>query len=837
MDDYNPKTIEQSAQKTWNRQAGNQQTGNQQTGNQQTVKQVKTEKKQSKKRFYCLSMMPYPSGNLHMGHVRNYTIGDVITAYQKALGYDVLQPMSWDAFGLPAENAAMQHKLAASTWTQDNIKRMRKQFEKLGYKIDWNHSFATCEPSYYRWEQWLFLQLYKKGLAYQKDAWVNWDPVDQTVLANEQVIDGKGWRSGAQIERKKISQWFLKISAYADELLDSLDTLDGWPEQVKQMQRNWIGKSHGTTINFAVEGEAKPIEVYTTRADTLMGVSYLAVACNHPLASKASQKNPALASLIESMQHCQVNEASLATMPKKGVDTGYYAIHPLSGEKLPIWAANYVLMDYGSAAVMAVPAHDSRDHEFAKLYNLPIRQVIEPGDNKTWDINKQPYLERGKLIHSMSFNGLDSKTAEQKITQALIKAKKGQAKTQYRLRDWGVSRQRYWGTPIPIIYCQDCHAVPVPEKDLPVILPEKVSFKEDGQSPLKQMPQFVDTTCPICQKPAKRETDTFDTFVDSSWYHARLICPKENNAILNQNVNDWLPVDQYIGGIEHATMHLLYARFIHKVLRDLNLLSSDEPFKRLLSQGMVLSKGAKMSKSKGNTVSPEPLIESYGADAVRLFMMFAAPPEQDLEWSDAGLQGADRFLKKLWNFAKNHQASIINVTEGKTSTDNTSQITKQQASTRQNLHAILQQANQDMHKQQFNTVVSAAMKIFNLISQLNDKNNDAILMQEGLSILLRLLAPITPHICHCLWHDLGFKGHIENATWPQVDQTALILDEITWVVQINGKRRSDMQASPESDQETLFALAKQKPELQKYLSHAKPKKIIVVPKRLINIIV
>ena len=611
----------------------------------------------NKEKFYCLSMFPYPSGHLHMGHVRNYTIGDVISRFQRMLGKNVLQPMGWDAFGLPAENAAMKNNAAPAEWTYGNIDYMREQLQRLGYAYDWSREVATCHPDYYRWEQWFFTRLFEQGLVYKKEAEVNWDPVDQTVLANEQVVDGRGWRSGALVERRKIPQWFIKITDFGDELLEDLNKLDGWPDKVKTMQANWIGRSEGIELDFTVQDEAdaelSTLSVYTTRPDTLMGVSYVAVAAQHPLALKAAEGNPALQKFIAEQSNVKVAEADMATMEKLGMDTGRLAIHPLTNDTVPIFVANFVLMNYGSGAVMAVPGHDQRDWEFAQKYSLPVHQVIAPAAGEECDLSAAAYTEKGTLINSAEFDGLDFEQAFAAIEAKLSGMGRGKKTVNFRLRDWGVSRQRYWGAPIPIINCDTCGAVPVPDDQLPVRLPEDIKM-DDGGSPLGKLAEFVDTECPRCKSPAKRETDTFDTFMESSWYYARYACRDQDSAMLDERAYYWLPVDQYIGGIEHAILHLLYARFFHKLMRNAGLVTTDEPFAQLLTKGMVLKDGTKMSKSKGNTVDPLPLIERYGADTVRMFTMFAAPPEQSLEWSDSGVEGSHRFLKRLWRIVANH---------------------------------------------------------------------------------------------------------------------------------------------------------------------------------------
>ncbi len=800
---YDHKKIEAEVQELWQQQHS-----------------FEAKEDSNKEKFYCLSMLPYPSGSIHMGHVRNYTIGDVISRYQRMLGKNVLQPLGWDAFGLPAENAALEHKLAPSIWTRENIKQMRTELKQLGFAIDWTRELATCDPEYYRWEQWLFLQMYKKGLVYKKDAEVNWDPVDQTVLANEQVVDGCGWRSGALVERKTISQWFLKITAYADELLECLEKLPGWPEQVRTMQQNWIGRSQGLELQFAV-ADHKALSAFTTRPDTLMGVSYVAIAPQHELAQLAAQTNPAVAKFIDQCHNIKMAEADMATMEKAGVATGLFARHPITNEELPIWIANFVLMEYGSGAVMAVPAHDQRDFEFAQKYDLSIKPVIKAKDGASWDFTKAAFVDKGVLENSDQFDDLSSEQAFDVIADFLQQKNLGQRKIHYRLRDWGVSRQRYWGTPIPMLHCGKCGIVPVPEKDLPVLLPENVTLDHPG-SPLASMPAFVDVTCPACGGEAKRETDTFDTFVESSWYYARYCCSDQNNSMLDARADYWLPADQYIGGVEHAVMHLLYARFIHKVMRDEGLVKSDEPFTKLLTQGMVLKDGSKMSKSKGNTVSPREIVEQHGADTARLFVMFTSPPEQSLEWSDSGVAGAYRFLKKLWHYVYENMDILRQVSNGQ-STD----------PARVELHKILQQANYDMQKLQFNTVVSAAMKILNLLQ----KSTDDLLINEGMRMLLRLLAPITPHITHVLWQDIGYDGELLDAAWPEADAMALQTDTIDMVVQVNGKLRSKITVPAAADRDTIEQMALEDINVQKFVPKDKVKKIIVVPKKLVNIVV
>ncbi len=824
---YNPQEIEANAQRYW-----------QENNSFQVVEDVNKEK------FYCLSMMPYPSGSLHIGHVRNYTIGDVIARYNYMLGKNVLQPMSWDAFGLPAENAAIKHNIAPAKWTRDNIVHIRNQMMQMGFAYDWSRELTTCDPEYYRWEQWFFLRLLKKGLVYKKNAEVNWDPVDQTVLANEQVINGRGWRSGAIVERREIPQWFLKITAYADELLDDLDQLEHWPQQVKTMQRNWIGRSEGAEITFDVDSH-QPLTIFTTRPDTLFGVTYLALAPQHPLTKQLAETNPALKQFIDECRNIKMAEAEIATMEKRGMPLNITARHPLTGEEIPIWVANFVLMEYGSGALMAVPAHDQRDYEFAMKYHLPIKQVIKPDNDTSWDFTRSAFTDKGILIDSKEFTGRHSADAIPAIISQLESQGMGKRTINYRLRDWSVSRQRYWGAPIPIINCPTCGPQPVPEKDLPVVLPEDVTFT-GVSSPLKSMPSFYETTCPVCHEKATRETDTFDTFMESSWYYARFACKKQNKAMLDGRANYWLPVDQYVGGIEHAVLHLLYARFFHKLMRDEGLLNSDEPFLRLLSQGMVLNNGIKMSKSKGNVVDPQDLIERYGADTVRLFVMFAAPPEQSLEWSDSGVEGAHRFLKRLWAFANEHQQIIYDQnrlpSSNKLGSDNWENADPAQLDIFRQIYEILEQVKFDYDRQQFNTVVSSCMKIFNLLTKLNAEaapgciNIYDIVVHKGFSILLRLLAPITPHITHQLWIDLGYRDIILDASWPKSSPIVFKIENIELVVQVNGKLRSRVRVSANADQQSIEEKVKEDNKVQQAIGNQAIKKIIMVPGKLVNIV-
>ena len=787
----------------------------------------------TKEKYYCLSMFPYPSGKLHMGHVRNYTIGDVISRYQRMLGKNVLQPMGWDAFGLPAENAAMQHGVHPADWTYQNIDYMRDQLKQLGFGYDWNRELATCDPDYYKWEQWFFLKLLDKGLVYKKTAPVNWCPHDMTVLANEQVIDGCCWRCDTKVERKELAQWFLKITAYADELLASLEELNGWPEQVKTMQSNWIGRSEGVEMDFPVPDMALPLRIYTTRPDTLMGVTYLAVAAEHPLALKAAELNTAISQFIDDCKMMETSEAAMETMEKKGIDSGIKALHPVTGESIPVWIANFVLMGYGTGAVMAVPAHDQRDFEFAKKYDIAIKQVIFSKDaNDDDSCTDQAYTAKGVLRNSGEFDGLSSEQAFLSISEKLEKDKKGLRKVNFRLRDWGVSRQRYWGAPIPVIYCNDCGTVPVPEKDLPVTLPRDVVL-DGSQSPLVAHPTFSNVACPTCGKDARRETDTFDTFLESSWYFARFASSK-SESMLDASANYWLPVDHYIGGIEHAILHLLYARFYTKLLRDEGLIVCDEPFKRLLTQGMVLKDGSKMSKSKGNTVDPQGLIAQYGADTVRLFIMFAAPPEQSLEWSDSGVEGAFRFLKRLWKQAYLHSESVGDLVVMDKIT-----LTEEQQAVRRQVHQTIQKVSHDMGERIiFNTAIAANMELVNTLSKFTDmSDNGKVIRQEALEAIVLMLAPIVPHICHQLWQDLGHQEAVVRAPWPKVDVSALEQDIIEIVIQVNGKLRSKISVSATVSSDELQTLALNDDYIMRFIEGKSLKKVIVVPKKLVNIVV
>ncbi len=875
QDQYNHKVIEPAVQKMW-----------------EDNKSFKVTEDPDKEKYYCLSMFPYPSGKLHMGHVRNYTIGDVVSRFQRMQGKNVLQPMGWDAFGLPAENAAIKNKVSPAAWTDKNIAEMRTQLKTMGFAYDWSRELATCKPDYYRWEQWFFLRLLEKGLVYRKKATVNWDPVDQTVLANEQVIDGRGWRSGALVEQREIDQWFLKITAYADELLEDVQKLEGWPQQVRTMQENWIGRSEGVELEFGLEHSEETLTVFTTRPDTLMGVTYLAVAPQHPLAVRASVENPDLQIFIDACKNVKATEAEMATMEKKGLATGINAIHPITGESVPVWVANFVLMSYGSGAVMSVPAHDERDWEFAKKYKLPIKQVITPADEtvaSNVNVEEKAYTGKGILINSGQFDGLTSEESFDAIVAFLSDINKGRKTINYRLRDWGVSRQRYWGCPIPIIYCEDCGAVPVPEDDLPVELPTDIVFDESGSSPLKKMPEFYQVSCPACGKQAKRETDTFDTFFESSWYYARYTCPDNKQAMLDERADYWLPVDQYVGGIEHAVLHLLYARFFNKLMRDEGLIESDEPFTNLLTQGMVLadtyvyeddsgapqwiapqdvtlqrdSKGkiisskvatgpfagkdveyagmSKMSKSKNNGVDPQALIEQYGADTLRVFSMFAAPPDQSMEWSDSGVEGANRFIRRLWRQVFEHVAAKPEVV---LSTDN---ISSEQQAIRRKAYSTLQKVTDDMARRlTYNTAIAANMEMINELSKFHDNSASAqAIRHEALRLVVLMLSPIMPHVCDVLWRALcaleAREGEedliaVMDMPWPEVDESALEQSSLQMMIQINGKLRGKVDVALDADDDTIKALALENDNVKKFLEDKTIRKVIVVKGRLINIV-
>ena len=813
---YHPQQIEEAAQQFW---AENE--------------TFLAKEDPNKEKFYCLSMFPYPSGKLHMGHVRNYTIGDVISRFQRMQGKSVLQPMGWDAFGLPAENAAIKNRVPPAEWTYQNMDEMRTQLQRLGYGYDWSREIATCRPEYYRWEQWMFTRLLKKGLVYKKNAIVNWDPVDQTVLANEQVVDGRGWRSGAVVERREIPQWFMKITDYADELLEGLDKLEGWPEAVRTMQANWIGRSEGLELEFGSDSSGESLTVFTTRPDTLMGVTYVAVAAEHPLAVEAAKSSPELQTFLEECSKMETSEAAMETMEKKGMALGVTVTHPITGDAVPVWVANFVLMGYGTGAVMAVPAHDQRDWEFATKYGIEIKPVIRAADTECADVSEAAYTEKGLLYNSGQFDGLDFKGAFDAIADHLQTEQKGSRKINYRLRDWGVSRQRYWGCPIPVVNCPDCGAVPVPEDQLPVVLPEDVDFDGVG-SPIKKMPEFYETTCPQCGGKAERETDTFDTFMESSWYYARYASRDQESAMLDERADYWAPVDQYVGGVEHAILHLLYARFYHKLLRDEGLVKSDEPFKNLLTQGMVLKDGAKMSKSKGNTVDPQALIDRYGADTVRLFIMFAAPPEQSLEWSDSGVEGAYRFLKRVWRLAYAHvNAGVV------TATENSEGLNDEQKAVRRALHQTIQKVGDDIGRRlTFNTAIAAVMELTNHLSKFEDSSEQGrAVMQEALESMALMLSPMVPHLSHQLWELLGHSDAVIDVAWPMVDEGALVKESLQMVVQVNGKLRAKLEVAVSASKEEIEQQALADENVLRFIEEKNVVKVIVVPGKLVNLVV
>jgi|TARA_B100000497_G_scaffold1065_1_gene1276 leucyl-tRNA synthetase len=814
--EYNAKNIEKEAQDYW---AKNNSF-------------VVTEDP-NKEKYYCLSMLPYPSGRLHMGHVRNYSIGDVISRYQKMLGKNVMQPIGWDAFGLPAENAAIKNKVPPAGWTYENIGHMKEQLIELGFGYDWSRELATCHPEYYKWEQWFFIKLFEKGLVYKKKAIVNWDPVDQTVLANEQVVEGCGWRSGAPVEKKEISQWYMKITDYADELLADIQNLQGWPDAVRMMQTNWIGKSVGLDINFKI-GTASSLTVYTTRPDTLFGVTYLAIAAEHPIAIEAGKNNQEIQTFLDDCKKMETAEAAMETMEKKGIDSKLKCIHPLTGEEVSIWIANFVLMGYGTGAVMSVPAHDQRDYEFAKKYDIPIVNVISD-KNGFVDTSNEAYVEKGVLINSGEFTGLGFDEAFKAISKKLSSLSMGEEKTNYRLRDWGVSRQRYWGCPIPIIHCSECGAVPEDLDRLPVRLPENVSIDGAG-SPLKQMSSFVKTKCPNCKGEAQRETDTFDTFFESSWYFARYTCVDQKEAILDERANYWLPVDQYIGGIEHAILHLLYSRFFTKLLRDEGIVKTSEPFTNLLTQGMVLKDGAKMSKSKGNTVDPQEMISKYGADTARLFILFAAPPTQDLEWSDSGIEGAHRFINKFFRLV----TGFIKLKEGvEISKIDDLNLNEEQRSIRQKTHLALKKVGDDFgRRHSFNTAIATMMELNNLVSRYADTSQQGMAVkQEAIEIMVKCLSPVMPHVCHHLWFLLGGKNAVVDSQWPEVDESALIQERVQIIAQVNGKLRAKIMAPLDSDNQAVQEIALSDEKIVKFTMDKQIIKVIVVPNKLINIVI
>jgi len=904
---YDPRAVESAAQAFWS-----------------ATRAFEVREDSSKPKFFCLSMLPYPSGALHVGHVRNYTIGDVISRHKRMTGHNVLQPMAWDAFGLPAENAAIKNRTAPATWTYANIEHMRAQLQTMGYAIDWSREFATCRPDYYVHEQRMFVRLMQKGIAYRKNSVVNWDPVDQTVLANEQVIDGRGWRTGALVEKREIPQWFLRITDYAQQLLDDLDTLPGWPDSVKTMQRNWIGRSEGLDIRFKVDGESEPLSVFTTRPDTLMGVTFISIAGEHPLALKAAASSPELAAFLAELKQGGVSEAELETQEKRGMATGLWAIHPVTGEDLPVYVANFVLMNYGTGAVMAVPAHDQRDWEFAKAYGLPVTPVVVPvqvrdalgeiavdvrdhadpmqvalGEHAALDVydtdatvavvreflrgieEDGAYTERGYLINSGDYNGMDFDAAFSALASAFEADGRGARRVNFRLRDWGVSRQRYWGCPIPVIHCASCGAVPVPEDQLPVLLPEDVAdafAAGDVHSPIKSDPAWRNTTCPACGQPAERETDTFDTFMESSWYYARYTSPGATDMV-DQRANYWLPVDQYIGGIEHAILHLMYFRFYHKLLRDAGLVACDEPATRLLTQGMVIAdtfyreneagakewinpadvelqhdermrvSGAtslldglpvliggteKMSKSKNNGVDPQAMVDKYGADTVRLFSMFAAPPEQSLEWNEAGVEGMARFLRRLWRDVHAHAVQPDHPEVDADALD------AAQKTLRRHVHEAIQKVGDDYgRRHSFNTAIAALMELLNHVGKFSDKSDQGrAVRHEAFEAIVLLLNPITPHVSHALWQVLGHREELlENVPFPQANPAALVRDALTLAVQVNGKLRGTIEAAPDAPRDVVEAAALAEPGVVRFLEGQAVRKVIVVPGKIVNIVI
>ena len=804
-------------------------------------------------KFYCLSMFPYPSGRLHMGHMRNYTIGDMISRHKMMRGARVLQPMGWDAFGLPAENAAIENNIHPAKWTRENIAEMRAQMKRLGLAVDWRREFATCDPEYYKWEQVFFTRLFQKGVAYKKTAPVNWDPVDETVLANEQIVDGKGWRSGAEVERREIPMWFLRITDYAEELLAELDNLPQWPESVKTMQRNWIGKSEGARVRLKLEGSEEELECFSTRPDTLFGATFCAVAPEHPLAKEAAARDSKVAAFIEKCGRLGVSEEAIETAEKEGMDIGVRAEHPFDpSRKLPVFAANFVLAQYGSGALYGCPAHDSRDLEFARKYNLPVVPVVLPPDAEaaSFEIREAAHTGGGTMINSGFMNGLESEAAKRRAIEELEKRGRGEREVQYRLRDWGVSRQRYWGCPVPMVFCESCGDVPVPEKDLPVELPE--SFVPDGHgSPLSRHDSFAKCECPKCGKTARREADTFDTFVESSWYFARFACPDCETAMTDSRAAKWMPVDQYIGGIEHACLHLLYARFYHKLMRDAGMYPAAgdedkrrfaEPFARLLCQGMVLKDGAKMSKSKGNTVDPQELIDKYGADTARLFILFAAPPEQALEWSEDGVKGCARFLDRIWRLAETHESAVRAAADAKATGD--AAANEKHAEARREIHRILAKADYDISRLRLNNIPSAAMKIANVLNDAagsesggETKGEDAgMLLREGFDILLRLLAPAVPHISQALWERLGFPGLLADAEWPRADEDAMSARKVNLSVQVNGKFRGVVSVSADAADDECEKAARELEAVRRHLEGKTVRKVVVAAGRAVNFV-
>jgi leucyl-tRNA synthetase len=859
---YDPAAIESAAQHHW-----------------EEHRSFEVSEDPSRPKYYCLCMFPYPSGRLHMGHVRNYTIGDVLARFMRMRGYSVLQPMGWDAFGLPAENAAIANGVPPARWTQDNIGYMRQQLRSLGFGIDWSRELATCSPDYYRWNQWMFLRMLERGIAYKKTGVVNWDPVDQTVLANEQVIDGRGWRTGALIEKREIPMYYLRITRYAEELLGALEGLSGWPERVRTMQANWIGRSEGVNLSFPydLDGERGELRVFTTRADTLMGVTFVAVAAEHPLAARAARRDATLAAFVEECRRGSVAEADIATMEKRGMATGQFVAHPLTGERIEVWVGNYVLMGYGEGAVMGVPGHDERDFAFARKYGLRIAQVIEmEGRTYSSDAWQSWYADEGRCVNSGRYDGLDYARAVDAIAADLEAKSLGRKQVNWRLRDWGVSRQRYWGCPIPIVHCEACGDVPVPDEQLPVLLPENLVPDGSG-NPLARTPSFVDCACPRCGARARRETDTMDTFVDSSWYYFRYACPGSDLAMVDGRAAYWMPVDQYIGGIEHAILHLLYSRFWTRAMRDVGLTTLSEPFDNLFTQGMVLNeifyrdtasgrvsyyapadvqvtldeKGAragavlkadgravlsdgmgKMSKSKNNGVDPQSLVDRYGADTPRLFMMFASPPEQTLEWSDEGVEGAFRFMKRLWKAVHAH------VGAGRAPALDPAALDDAQRALRRLAHQTLAKVTDDMGRRRtFNTAIAAVMELLNAAGRFEDASPQGrAVAQEALEFALLMLSPIVPHATHVLWQELGHTGAIVDERWPEPDPEALQQDTVEVVVQVNGKLRSRLALSVGADEAAARVAALADPNVVKFVGDKPVRKVVYVPGKLINVV-
>ncbi len=817
--EYKPQNIESKWQDEWEKR-----------------KVYKVDEVPDKEKYYVLEMFPYPSGRIHMGHVRNYTIGDVVARYKRAQGYNVLHPIGWDAFGLPAENAAIQNGVHPAKWTYENISQMGRQLKRLGFSYDWSREIATCDPDYYRWEQWLFTKLYEKDLVYKKTSYVNWDPVDQTVLANEQVIDGKGWRSGAVVERKEIPQWFLKITDYAEELLTDIEKLPGWPDAVKTMQSNWIGRSVGIEALFRIEELDYDLMIFTTRPDTIMGVTYLAVAPEHPLAKKVAEKNSEVSEFIDECTRSAFSESDMDAVEKKGLNLDVEAVHPVSGDSIPVYVANFVLMNYGTGAVMSVPGHDQRDWEFARKYGLPVKQVVYPKNGTEFSIEEGAFIEKGILQNSGQFDGQTSEEAFESIAEYLEKEGKGRKKLNYRLRDWGISRQRYWGAPIPVVYCDKCGEIPVPDDQLPVKLPMDIDVQGSQIPSLSKIEDFKKTECPKCKGKAQRETDTMDTFVESSWYFFRYVSPEYRKGMFDgKKVDHWLPVDQYIGGIEHAILHLLYSRFFTKVIRDLGLIDLDEPFKDLLTQGMVIKDGAKMSKSLGNVVDPDDMIEKYGADTIRVFMLFASPVNRDLEWSDEGIEGSFRFLGRVWRLIQNATGQIPPATCEPSDLD---QLSKEAGLLLTKTHRTVKKVTQDFDRFQFNTAIAAMMELVNELYKMELKNDiDRAVFRFSVKSLIRMLYPIAPHIAEELWQIMENENDLVDTEWLRWEESLTQSDEISVVIQVNGKVRNHISISSDCDREEMEQAALNDDKVQRYIKGKQVRRVVVVPKKLVNVVV